>query len=135
MIVYCPEAVVGRCSVKKVFLKVSQNSQENTVLESFFNEIVGRRPATLLKSGSSTGAFCEIFKNAYFVEHLPTAATECQRLMLILVSCFKNLNILFSKTFLAVKLYNTTGFWRKYRSPGTLTIKSSWLDVFCKIAV
>ena len=24
------EAVVGRCSVKKVFLEISQNSQENT---------------------------------------------------------------------------------------------------------
>ena len=25
-----PEAATGRCSVKKIFLKISQNSQENT---------------------------------------------------------------------------------------------------------
>ena len=30
------EAVVQRCSVKKVFLEISQNSQENTVPESLF---------------------------------------------------------------------------------------------------
>ena len=30
------EAVVQRCSVKSVFLKISQNSQENNVLESLF---------------------------------------------------------------------------------------------------
>ena len=53
----------------------------------FFNKIVGLRPVTLLKSGSSTGDFCEIFKDAYFVEHLTTAAPECQKFMFILVSC------------------------------------------------
>ena len=37
------EAVVGRCSVKKVFLKISQNSQENTCARKRL------RPATLLK--------------------------------------------------------------------------------------
>ena len=30
------EAVVQRCSVKKVFLEVSQNSQENTCARDFF---------------------------------------------------------------------------------------------------
>ena len=30
------EAVVRRCSVKKVFLKILQNSKENTVPESLF---------------------------------------------------------------------------------------------------
>ena len=30
------EAVVQECSVKKMFLKISQNSQENTVPESLF---------------------------------------------------------------------------------------------------
>ena len=36
----CSEAVTQRCSVKKVFLEISQNSQENTC---------GPKPATLLK--------------------------------------------------------------------------------------
>ena len=30
------EAVPGRCSGKKVFLKISQNSQENTIVECLF---------------------------------------------------------------------------------------------------
>ena len=51
------EAVVGRCSVKMVFLKISQNSQN----------------ATLLKR--ETCEFCEIFKNNYFVEHLQKYAS------------------------------------------------------------
>ena len=39
-----------RCFVKKVFLKISQNSQENTCLRvSFFNEVAGLRLSTLLK--------------------------------------------------------------------------------------
>ena len=40
------------CSVKKVFLEVSRNSQENTCPESLFNKVnnnKGLRPATLLK--------------------------------------------------------------------------------------
>ena len=35
-----------RCSVKKVFLEILQNSQENSL---FFNKVSGLRPATLLK--------------------------------------------------------------------------------------
>ena len=51
------EAVAGRCSVKMVFLKISQNSHN----------------ATLLKR--ETCEFCEIFKNNYFVEHLQKYAS------------------------------------------------------------
>ena len=43
------EAVVQRCSVKKVFLEVSLNSQENTCNSLFFNKVAGLRPATLIK--------------------------------------------------------------------------------------
>ena len=36
------EAVVQRCSLKKVFLEISQNSQENTCARvSFFNKVAG----------------------------------------------------------------------------------------------
>ena len=36
------EAVVLRCSVEKVFLEISQNSQENTCASvSFFNKVAG----------------------------------------------------------------------------------------------
>ena len=33
------EAVARRCSVKKMFVKISQNSQENTCTRAFFNKI------------------------------------------------------------------------------------------------
>ena len=47
------EAVVRRCSVKKVFLEISQNSQENTCAREI-----------------SKNTFCEISKNTFFIDHL-----------------------------------------------------------------
>ena len=49
------EAVVQRCSVKKVFLKFSQGSQENT--------------CTLCEN-----EFCEIFKNVFYRTSLVAAS-------------------------------------------------------------
>ena len=49
-----------RCSVKKVFLKISQNSRENTCARDSF----------LIKVFSCE--FCEISKNTFFTEHLRT---------------------------------------------------------------
>ena len=43
------EAVVRRCSVKKVFLEISQNSQENTCVRVSFLIKLQAAPATLLK--------------------------------------------------------------------------------------
>ena len=37
------------CSIKKVFLKVSQNPQQNTSARVCFNKVVGLRPAILIK--------------------------------------------------------------------------------------
>ena len=43
-------AIAQRCSVKKVFLEISQNSQENNCQSLFFNKVAGLRSAgTLLK--------------------------------------------------------------------------------------
>ena len=42
------EAVAQRCSVKKVFLEISQNSQENMCQSLFLNKVVGLSSATLL---------------------------------------------------------------------------------------
>ena len=43
------KAVVLRFSVKKMFLEISQNSQENTCVRTLFlNKVVGLRPPTLL---------------------------------------------------------------------------------------
>ena len=76
------EAVVQRCSVQKIFLKFSQNSQENTCARvSFLIKLL--RLATLLKKRlwhrCFSRGFCEIFKNIFFTEHL-------QRLLLKFIS-------------------------------------------------
>ena len=47
-----PEVVIQRCSVKKLLLKRTQNSQENTSAEVSFE-----RPTTLLKRDSNTRVF------------------------------------------------------------------------------
>ena len=64
-----------RCSVNKMFLEVSQNSQENTVPETFFC----LRPATLFKKSLAqvfSCEFSEISKNTFFPEHLRTTTSE-----------------------------------------------------------
>ena len=46
-----------RCSVKNVFLEISQNLPESTCVGVFFNKVAGLRPETLLKRDSNTGVF------------------------------------------------------------------------------
>ena len=58
------EAAVQRCSVKKVFLEISQNSQENTCAR-VCNFIKKETLAQLFSC-----EFCEISKNIFFTEHL-----------------------------------------------------------------
>ena len=65
-------------SIKKVFLKISQYSQENTCAEVFFTKLQTFGPGTLLKRYSKIDIFCEyckIFKNTYFEVYLRTAAS------------------------------------------------------------
>ena len=54
------EAVARRSTVKKVFLKMSQNSQENTCA----------RVSCLIKLQVFSYKFCEIFMNTSFLEHI-----------------------------------------------------------------
>ena len=53
------EAVVRRCSVKKVLLEISQNSQENTCARAFLNKVAGLSQVLSCE-------FCEISKNTFF---------------------------------------------------------------------
>ena len=74
---HCLDVVVRRCSAKKVFLKVSQNSQENAFAKvSFLIKL-----QTLLKKRLWHRCFpvnfCEIFKNTFFIEHLQTTSSVC----------------------------------------------------------
>ena len=71
---WCWEAVVQRCSVKKVFLKISQNSQESTCARVSFLIKMQLAPATLFKKETLAQVipceFCQIFKSIFFTEHL-----------------------------------------------------------------
>ena len=52
------ETVVQRCSVKKVFLKFFENSQQNTCGRVFFlNKVAGLRTPTFLKIETPTHVF------------------------------------------------------------------------------
>ena len=82
LIVYT-EAVVQRCSVRNIFLEISQNSQEKNLCQSlFFNRAAGLRPkaCNFIKKKTlaqvSSCELCEISKNTFFTEHLWTAASE-----------------------------------------------------------
>ena len=62
------ETVVQRCSVKKVVLEISQNSQENTCASVSF--LIKTR--TLAQVFSCE--FCEISKDTFFLRTRPVAA-------------------------------------------------------------
>ena len=86
------EAVVQMCSVKKVFLEIAQNSQENTCTTAsfliklqawgqslFFNKVAGLRPATLFKKPLAqvfSCEFCGISKNTFSYKTPLVAASE-----------------------------------------------------------
>ena len=60
------EAIIQRCSVKKVLLKISQNSQENTcaTVPFFFQTCIFIKKETLTHVFCCK--FCDIFKNTFF---------------------------------------------------------------------
>ena len=62
------EVVARRCFVKKKFLEISQNSQENTCARDSF------LPESLTQMFSCE--FCEISKNTFFYRTPPMAACE-----------------------------------------------------------
>ena len=63
------EAVVERCSVRKVFLEISQNSQEKTCARSYF--LINLQATALLSC-----EFCEISKNTFLHRTPLVAASE-----------------------------------------------------------
>ena len=62
------EAFTRTCSVKKVFLKISQTLEENTCTRVSFLIKFSLKKETLVQVVSSE--FCQIFKNNFFIEHL-----------------------------------------------------------------
>ena len=60
------------CPVEKVFLEISQNSLENTFVRVYF--LIKLQACNFIKKETLTQVFscefCEIFINAFFIEHL-----------------------------------------------------------------
>ena len=77
--VFSTEAATRGVLWKKVFLEISQNSQENTCTRvSFFNFIKKEALAQVFSC-----EFCKISKNTYFTEHLWSTASGGLRIILI----------------------------------------------------
>ena len=74
------EAVAQRCSIKKLFLKISQYSQESTYARASFDKVAGLRPGTLFKKKTLAQVFscefCEIFKTTFYYRTSLVAASE-----------------------------------------------------------
>ena len=74
------EAVALRCCLKKVFLKISQNSQRNIVVGVSFLISCRPRPATLLKKRLQHScflvSFAKIFSNNLFYKTPPVASYD-----------------------------------------------------------
>ena len=68
-----------RYSIKNLFLKVSQYSQENIYDGVSLIKLQAFRAATILEREPSTGKYCKIFKSSYFEEHLRTTASALNK--------------------------------------------------------
>ena len=73
-----PEAATGSVLQKKVFLEISQSSQENTCAR--VSLLIKLQACNFVKKETLaqvfTCEFCEIFKSTFFTEHLWTTASE-----------------------------------------------------------
>ena len=84
-VVFSSAAVVQRCSVKKVLLEISQNSQENPCARvSFLIKLQawGLKETLALVFSCE---FCEISKNTFFYKTPPVAASVSFEVLI----CFK----------------------------------------------
>ena len=68
---HCSEAAAHSCSSKKVFLRISQNSQKNTCVGVFFhNKVAGIEACNFIKKTPAQVFFCEhskILRTAVFI--------------------------------------------------------------------
>ena len=67
------EAVTRSCSVKKKFLKFSQNSQENSCARASFLMKLQTSDNFIQKGALAhllSYEFCEIFMNTFFIDHI-----------------------------------------------------------------
>ena len=73
-ILQCPKYRFSRqrCSIKKLFLKILQNSQENTCVGVLLFNKVARINSIIKETLTQVISceICEVFKNSFFIEHL-----------------------------------------------------------------
>ena len=80
ILLYCGRSVRSshqRCSIKKMFLKISQYPQETPALESLFRKVAGLQACSFMKKRFQhrcSCEYCEIFKTTYFEKNLQKAA-------------------------------------------------------------
>ena len=67
------EAVVHRCSLKQVFLKIRKFHRKTYVLEFLFNKFANPKASNFIKSRlqnrSSFYEICKLFKNTFFLQN------------------------------------------------------------------
>ena len=76
---YIFKSIHRRCSIRKVFLKILQNSQENTCTRVLFLIKLQAEACNFIKKETLAQVFscefCEIFKNTFFTGHLRATAS------------------------------------------------------------
>ena len=70
---YFREDVARRCSIKKLFLKISKNTKTSSWTRLSFLIKFIKREASVQRFSCE---FCKMFQSTYFVEHLQTAASD-----------------------------------------------------------
>ena len=87
------EAVAQRCSVKKVFLEISQNSQENTCARVSLLIVAGLRSATLLKKRLWRRCFpvnfAKFLRTPFLTEHLPWLLRNLNNILPEILSVYR----------------------------------------------
>ena len=87
------EAVIQMLSVKKVFLKISQNAQNTCVRISFIIKLQASACNFIKKEVLAqvfSCKFCEIFKKTSFYKTPPVAVSEGIRINIFLISFAKH---------------------------------------------
>ena len=90
---YLPGVGVRRCSVKKMSLKISQNSQENTCVGVSFLIKLQSETCNFIKKETPTHVFSsefgEMFKNFFFKEHLRANASANDFNFIFSFKCYR----------------------------------------------
>ena len=109
------EAAAQRCSVKKVFLEISQNLQENTRVTVSFLIKLQAEDCNFIKEESLIQVFfCEfweIFKNTFFYR-TPPVAPSAFKCYLHWKTIFAILQLMYNERFFYMKIKNNVVFSR-----------------------